>query len=132
MVFMPESPHYLLTKNKDKKAAKALQRLRSPIKATLCGAKYSDQLYDPSTEVRVMKDNIQDEIDIGSISIKTMLTEEVYWKPLAIVMMLMFLQQFCGINAVLFYTQIIFEDAGSEMDPGETNCGVVDLALGLN
>lgn len=65
-----------------------------------------------------MKDNIQEELDAGSISLKTMLTEEVYWKPLAVVIMLMFFQQFCGINAVLFYTQTIFQDAGSDMDPG--------------
>ena len=48
-----------------------------------------------------------------------MLTKDVYLKPLIVVMMLMFLQQFSGINAVLFYTQTIFEDAGSDIAPGK-------------
>lgn len=30
---------------------------------------------------------------------------------------LVFFQQFCGINAVLFYMTVIFSAAGSDMDP---------------
>ena len=120
MFFMPESPHYLLSKSKDEEAKKSLQRLRSPVSLHTFTGKggSSSRLYEPSTEIKTMKDNIQEELDAGSISLKTMLTEEVYWKPLAVVIMLMFFQQFCGINAVLFYTQTIFQDAGSDMDPG--------------
>ena len=42
----------------------------------------------------------------------------VYGVPLLMCMVVMFLQQFCGINAVLFYLKDIFIKAGSDMDPG--------------
>lgn len=106
MYFMPDTPYYLLLKGKDAQATKSLAFLRG-------------KQYDASHEIKSIKDKIEDEKKIGSISFKTMLTEEVYWKPLFIVMTLMFLQQFCGINAVIFYTQQIFKDAGNEdIDPG--------------
>lgn len=112
MFFMPESPYYLLLKDKDIQAVKSLAWLRG-------------KNYDSSEEIKDMKDKISEERKIGSISFKTMLTEEVYWKPLSIVMTLMFLQQFCGINAVLFYTQDIFRDAGNE----DIDAGKRDSAL---
>ena len=106
MLFMPESPSHLLSKERDEKAQKSLQWLRG-------------KHYDTSKELEAMKESLARENAIGSISLKTMLTVDVYWKPFAIVMTLMLLQQFCGINAVIFYTQTIFIHAGTNIDASE-------------
>ena len=100
---MPESPPHLLSKKKDEQAQKSLQWLRG-------------KHYNTTKELEVMKESLAREQAIGDISLKTMLTVDVYWKPFLIVMMLMFLQQFCGINAVIFYTQTIFIHAGTNID----------------
>lgn len=44
---------------------------------------------------------------------------------------LMFFQQFSGINAVIFYTTVIFESAGSTMDPNVSTIivGVVQVLM---
>lgn len=55
---------------------------------------------------------------IGTISLKTLLTVPEYYKPFAIMMTLMFLQQYSGINAILFYLQAIFDKAGTEISTG--------------
>ena len=47
-----------------------------------------------------------------------LLTEGVYLKPFIVATILMFLQQFCGVNAVIFYAEIIFIKAGSSIEPG--------------
>ena len=47
-----------------------------------------------------------------------LLTEGAYLKPFVVSTILMFLQQFCGVNAVIFYAEIIFIKAGSSIEPG--------------
>ena len=46
---------------------------------------------------------------MGNVSIKALLTEPQYVKPLGIVLVLMGLQQLSGINYVLSYSTLIFE-----------------------
>ena len=94
MFFMPESPYYLITKGKDKEAAKALQWLRG-------SENVNDELEDFKREVREQK-------QIGSVSYIKLLSDGVYLRPFLIVMALMFFQQFSGINAVLFYLKVNF------------------------
>ena len=104
MFFMPESPYRLLTKGRENAAIKSLKWLRG-------------KNYDISDELVSIKDNIEQERKIEAISWKSLFTVDIYWKPFAIVMVIMTLQQFSGINAVTFYQQIIFIDAGTSMDP---------------
>ena len=106
MFYVPDSPSYLLSKGRDEQAQKSLQWLRG-------------KHYDTSKELEVMKESLVREKAIGHISLKNMLTVAVYWKPFAIVMILMLLQQFCGINAVIFYTQTIFIQAGTDLSASE-------------
>ena len=47
-----------------------------------------------------------------------LLTEGAYLKPFIVSTIIMFLQQFCGVNAVIFYAKIIFIKAGSSVEPG--------------
>ena len=71
----------------------------------------------------------QSKDQVGTISLKTLLMEQRYLKPFVIAMTLMLLQQFSGVNAVMFYTQTIFEKAGSKLDPGEVNVHMLDVRL---
>ena len=52
------------------------------------------------------------------VSSRDLFTRGVYLKPFSIAMGLMFFQQFNGVNAVIFYTQTIFDSTGISLDPG--------------
>lgn len=68
---------------------------------------------------------IQNDIDAVSdeASFKDLFTHAANRAALIISLLLMFFQQFSGINAVIFYTAPIFESAGSDMDPSV--CAIV-------
>ena len=52
---------------------------------------------------------------VGSVGLLSLVTRRVYLVPTAISIVLMFFQQFSGINAVTFYAVQIFQDTGSDM-----------------
>ncbi len=106
MFFMPESPFYLVTKGRYDEAEKSLQWLRG-------------KDYNPKHDVEVLKQAQEDEKATGAVTVKELLTKRRYLQPLLIVVGLMFFQQFSGVNFVIFYTQEIFVDAGSDLDQGE-------------
>lgn len=101
-VFMPESPTYLVSKVDYNGAIKSIEWLR--------GADYD---YNPELEElkAVELKNKQ-----ASVSIMSALTRKVTLKALAISLGLMFFQQLCGINAVIFYATDIFKDANTGID----------------
>ena len=116
LFFVPESPFYLVGRGQLLEAEESLRRLRS-----------SSQ--DVSIELKRLETAKRSQDNIGSISLSTLLTDKRYLKPFVIAMSLMFLQQFGGVNAIMFYTQTIFEKAGSSLDPGlykrhYTNCEI--------
>ena len=55
-----------------------------------------------------MRFNIQQQTEIGSISLKDLALKTEYRRPALIVLSLMVLMQIGGINAVLFYLTDIF------------------------
>lgn len=75
-------------------------------------------LQEISRELEALEKANLDQENIGSISFKTLLTDPQYRTPFAIANFLMFMQQFCGINVIIFYSQTIFQKAGSTLDPG--------------
>nr|CAB3266213.1 solute carrier family 2, facilitated glucose transporter member 8-like [Phallusia mammillata] len=97
-LFLPETPRFLLLKNKPEEGAKTLQKLRGKT------ADVSEELYD-----------LQETIEFSSES-------EASWKeivitpslriPLLLSLAIMFFQQFSGINSITFYSKNIFQDAG--------------------
>ena len=103
MLFMPESPVHLLQKKKKDKAIKALQWFR--------GAETEQQV---EAEFKQIEINLQ-ENQARSATFKDLMAGPVL-KPTAISMTLMFLQQFGGINAVIFYSKDIFISAGTTID----------------
>ena len=92
MFFMPESPYYLISKGKDKEAMKALMWLR--------GSKNVTEEYEE------MKISFREQEAVGSTGFGTLLSDRIYLEPFIIMLLLMFFQQFSGINAVLFYLKV--------------------------
>lgn len=104
LLFMPDSPKYLIAESKTLEARKALQWFRGP-------------QFDVDEELRQISESHHEESKIGSVTFKELLSKRVYWQPFLIAMFGMFGQQFCGINVVFFYQQTIFEKARSSIDP---------------
>ena len=103
-VCMPESPIYLLTKQRKEAAQISLQWLRGrncAIDAEL-------------TEMRISANRSAAE---HKATIADLFSSWVTLKALCITLGLMVFQQMCGINAVIFYSQNIFQSVGSSLDP---------------
>ena len=107
MLFIPDSPVYLIRQGKEDAARKSLKWLR--------GSEYSRI----EEEISTIKNAEAERKDPGSsVSLGQIFSKAVYLKPFGICLALMFLQQFCGINAVVFYLQDIFRKANSTLDQG--------------
>lgn len=101
-ILQPETPVYLLKKNRDNEARKVLQRLRG-------------RNYDVDAELKSMKLVMENDAKLRipfSQSIKKKATQRAFLISFG----LMFFQQLSGINAVIFYTGDIFLAAGSSLD----------------
>ncbi|CAG2053945.1 unnamed protein product [Timema podura] len=101
MFLIPETPRWFISKNNHKKARIALQWLRGK------DADIEDELS------AIERTHMESEKNAGTLL--DLLTKNNL-KPLAISIGLMFFQQLSGINAVIFYTVQIFQDAGSTID----------------
>ncbi|KAH8372199.1 hypothetical protein KR093_010563 [Drosophila rubida] len=102
--FMPESPTYLVSKNRSEAAVKSIQWLR--------GKEYD---YGPEMEELHQVDR---EIREQQVNIWSALTRPVTIKAMSISLGLMFFQQVSGINAVIFYSAGIFKEAKTGIDAG--------------
>lgn len=101
--WMPETPQYLLGKNRRHDAEKALRWLRGP-----------------DADISAELEDMQKDIDNASRQqggILSIVKSRAPRKALICSLGLMFFQQFSGINAVIFYTNNIFQSAGSNIDP---------------
>ena len=90
---MPESPIYLVSKGRDERALRSLRWLRG-------------SNYNVKAELEQIKKAHRAEQETGSITLVDLFTKPAYYKPFIYVMLLMFFQQFSGINVVIFYTQV--------------------------
>lgn len=93
LIFVPESPRFLVLKNREEKAVNLLKRLAGP--------KEAQQTYNEIKE--------------------TMVEKSSHWfsygKPLILIgVLLSVFQQFVGINVVLYYAPEIFKNMGSSSD----------------
>lgn len=93
-VFMPESPHFLVMKNRENEARKTLKWLRG-------------LSYDPSREINELKHEFE-ENKKNQATVMEILERPATKRALFIGFSLMFFQQACGINAVIFYSTFIF------------------------
>lgn len=97
--FMPESPAYLVKKDKNEEAGKALKTLRG-------------DKYDCDKELCELKAE-EDSLRANSLTLGESFALRSTKKATFIALGLMLFQQFSGINAVIFYTNKIFEAAGT-------------------
>ena len=104
MLFMPDTPYYLVSKSRESEAMKALVWLRGSTSV--------------QSELDEIKRAYEEQKNVGSVSFKHLFANRVYLEPLALMATLMFFQQFSGINAVNFNLVSIFQDVGSDLDEG--------------
>ncbi|XP_011863616.1 PREDICTED: facilitated trehalose transporter Tret1-2 homolog [Vollenhovia emeryi] len=101
MVFMPESPLFYLTKNKEELARKSMRFFRGPD-------------FDIEPEMNAFKEQVE-RSRFQRASISAFMSKPVL-KTLAVAYGLMFAQQFSGINAIIFYGLTILEATGVGME----------------
>lgn len=114
-VFQPESPTYLLQKKQDLKAKQALTSLR--------GDHYV------IAELIEIEGSIKEHSEVA-ISLKDTFKQKHVLKAFFITMILMFLQQFSGINTIILYTTDIFKASGVHLNPKDASIliGAVQVA----
>ena len=113
MLLTYETPRWLLSKHDDKKAIQVLKALRGP-------------KFHIAKEIERIKASVQ-----RSYSVMEQLTEFQHrsiFIPFLLVLMLMFFQQFSGINVAIFYASHVFLEAG--LDDREVNL-IVAIAIGV-
>lgn len=103
MLIIPETPRWYVSRGHDDQARRALQWLRG-------------KQADVEPELKgIIKSHTDAERHASSNGLMQLLRRNNL-KPLSISLGLMFFQQFSGINAVIFYAEQIFIDAGSTLD----------------
>lgn len=95
MIFLPETPRFLMGKGKEEEGIKVLKKVESP------------ELVDEA--IRKIKEEIA--LDQKSATFKDIFAKT--WRiPLFIAIGIMFIQQFVGINTIIYYAPTVFIIAG--------------------
>ncbi|XP_035221351.1 facilitated trehalose transporter Tret1-2 homolog isoform X1 [Stegodyphus dumicola] len=102
MLPMPESPRWLMAQKRREEAKRAFRFLQG-------------KSFNSEAECKKIEEEIKNQ-PIGRVQMKEFLVPIIY-KPFILSILLMFFQQFSGVNAILFYTVDIFKSAGSSLDP---------------
>lgn len=95
LLYLPESPYYLINKNDEVAATKSLKW-------------YRDKNYNVEPEIIDMKTDIENR-NSQKVSLRDGLKRPATVKGLIISVGLMFFAQMCGLNVVIFYAKNIFE-----------------------
>uniref|UniRef100_A0A8C7YT44 Solute carrier family 2 member 1 n=1 Tax=Oryzias sinensis TaxID=183150 RepID=A0A8C7YT44_9TELE len=113
----PKSPRYLLiNKNEESKAKAVLKKLRGT--------------NDVSSDMQEMKEESRQMMREKKVTILELFRSPLYRQPIFIAVMLQLSQQLSGINAVFYYSTLIFEKAGVQQPVYATiGAGVVNTAF---
>lgn len=104
-VWMPDSPYYQLVKGHTEAASKSLKNLR--------------RMRNVDVELSNISSDVQRQISEPG-RIKDVFTIRTNLKAFLILLGLRTFQQFSGITALAFYTQVIFKQAGGWLSPAES------------
>jgi sugar porter (SP) family MFS transporter len=111
MLFVPETPRFLISKGRDEEGRKVLEDVEDP------------ELVDAA--VALIKEEIS--LDQEAVGFKELFSKT--WRvPLSIAIGIMFIQQFVGINTVIYYAPTLFLIAGFE---GARAAITATVAVGL-
>lgn len=113
MLLTYETPRWLFGKNKDYLGIKVLKLFRGPDAQIM---REIDRIKAAVRRTYTVADQLK-EFRLPSV-----------YRPFGLTLMLMFFQQFSGINAAIFYTSNIFADAGFDGNKGEV---ISALAVGI-
>ena len=111
MLFLPETPRFLIGKGKEEEGRKVLEMVEDPALVDSAVAKIKEEI----------------NIDDKSIGYRELFSKT--WRiPLFIAIGIMFIQQFVGINTVIYYAPTIFLIAGFE---GARAAIIATISVGL-
>jgi SP family sugar porter-like MFS transporter len=116
MFFVPESARWLVKNNEESKARKVLEKIGGPA--------YADQA------VAEIKTTLS-EGDMATVNFKELLNKKVV-KFLGIGIFLSFLQQWSGVNVVIYYAADIFQAAGYNLKQMMLNITVIGSVMVLS
>ncbi|XP_023947081.1 facilitated trehalose transporter Tret1 [Bicyclus anynana] len=106
MLFLPETPNYLLTQDNAVKAEKALAKLRG----STC------DLQDEIQKMISFKEkNHVEPLKSPKEILKALLSPSTL-KPFGILAVYFFIYQWCGVNTITFYAVEVFEASGAQLD----------------
>lgn len=103
MLFLPESPNYLLTSNKTEMAQSSLARLRG----SAC-----DLQEEINRMIAFKEKNHVEPLKSPRAIIKALLSPSAL-KPFTILAIYFFVYQWCGVNTITFYAVEVFEASGA-------------------
>lgn len=104
MMLIPETPRWFVANGRDRDAQNSLQWLRGQ------GADITTEMSDIQNTYYSAKKENSEKLKISDFK------KREYYRPTLVSLGLMFLQQMCGINPVIFYTVLIFQVSGSSVD----------------
>ncbi|XP_014482808.1 PREDICTED: facilitated trehalose transporter Tret1-2 homolog [Dinoponera quadriceps] len=116
--FMPESPVYLVRQNRIREAARSLKWLKD-----------GDGLVAERTLSYIQANMKQADTATRSVKLSDLFRDRATIKGLIIVTGLFICQQFCGIFAMITYTETIFEASGSSLSPNAASVVIGTIQL---
>ena len=99
-----ESPFYLFFKGKELEARSSLQWLRGS----------HSNIHE---EIDQIKSNIGNQRAVKTLNLMGLFSHEKYWRPFLACIVLGVFMQFSGLTAVVFYAQVIFDQAETKLSP---------------
>lgn len=102
--FLPDSPRWLVLKNRNEEALEVIRRLG--------GALLSEE--ESRERCTAIQQNVEHEMSMGKITISSLLKRDRLHTTRRILLGAgtQFMQQWCGINAILYYLPVVFASLG--------------------